>query len=169
MYPVFFGDFFSWLGSVGANISGNENADTDGDGQVSTEEAQTYFSKDIVFPSIFYSVENIFANKIPAFDVNFINPSVNPPTVVDNAADIREKVTGLSSDEASSTGAIGNIANQLQSAISNWYNALRILSLVAMLSILVYIGIRITLISTSAKEQAKYKVMLKNSSECHFY
>ena len=160
--PIFFGDFFSWLASVGANIGGNENADTEGDGQVSTEEAQTYFSKDIVFPSIFYSVENIFANKIPAFDVNFINPSVNPPTVVDNAADIREKVTGLSSDEVSSTEAIGNIASQLQSAIANWYNALRILSLVAMLSILVYIGIRITLVSTSAKEQAKYKVMLKD-------
>lgn len=164
--PWIFGDAFSWLSSLGANIGGSmgveQKEDLDGDGHTSTEEAQTYWSEDIVFPSIFYSVENIFANKIPAFDVNFINPSVNPPQVVDNAADIREQVTGETSEEASSTKAIGNIAKQIQSVISKWYNALRTLSLVAMLSVLVYLGIRITLASTSAKDQAKYKVMLKD-------
>lgn len=50
-------------------------------------------------------------------------------------------------------------ASDLQSTISSWYKTLRNLALVALLSILVYIGIRITL-SSVASDKAKYKQML---------
>lgn len=50
-------------------------------------------------------------------------------------------------------------AKQLQSTIASWYIALRNISLVALLSVLVYIGIRITL-SSVANEKAKYKTMM---------
>ena len=55
-----------------------------------------------------------------------------------------------------------SIASKLQSTIATWYNALRKIALVGLLSALVYVGIRIVLSSTSAKEKAKYKSMLKN-------
>ena len=50
----------------------------------------------------------------------------------------------------------------LQKAIATWYNVLRTIALVGLLSVLVYIGIRIVLTSTSAKDKAKYKNMLKD-------
>ena len=53
-------------------------------------------------------------------------------------------------------------AKKLQSVIATWYNALRRIALVGLLSVLVYIGIRIVLTSTSAKDKAKYKSMLKD-------
>lgn len=48
----------------------------------------------------------------------------------------------------------------LRSVVSKWYSALRTLALVILLSILLYIGIRIVLSSTSAEQKAKYKNML---------
>ncbi len=53
-------------------------------------------------------------------------------------------------------------AAALQSQVSKWYMALRTFALVGLLSVLVYIGIRIILNSGSAQNQAKYKNMLKN-------
>lgn len=53
-------------------------------------------------------------------------------------------------------------AAELQTNISKWYQALRLFALVGLLSVLVYIGIRIIIGSTSAQEKAKYKGMLKD-------
>ena len=53
-------------------------------------------------------------------------------------------------------------ARILQPIVASWYKALRRIALVGLLSVLVYIGIRIVLSSSSAKEKAKYKKMLKN-------
>lgn len=47
----------------------------------------------------------------------------------------------------------------LQRTISTWYKALRAIALVGLLSVLVYIGIRI-LISSTGQEKAKYKKMI---------
>ena len=55
-----------------------------------------------------------------------------------------------------------SLAFILQNPIATWYNALRRIALVGLLSVLVYIGIRIVLTSTSAKDKAKYKSMLKD-------
>ena len=52
-------------------------------------------------------------------------------------------------------------AGQLQSAVSSWYITLRNIALVALLSVLVYIGIRI-IISSTSNDKAKYKEMLGN-------
>ena len=54
---------------------------------------------------------------------------------------------------------IKSVANELKSTISSWYIVLRDLSLVALLSVLVYVGIRI-IISSTSKDKAKYKQML---------
>lgn len=50
-------------------------------------------------------------------------------------------------------------ALQLQKIISKWYKALRLVALVALLSVLVYVGIRI-IISSTGQEKAKYKKMI---------
>ena len=50
-------------------------------------------------------------------------------------------------------------AEQLQENISKWYNGLRLFALVGLLSVLVYMGIRI-IISSTGQEKAKYKKMI---------
>lgn len=57
------------------------------------------------------------------------------------------------------TKTLKSTAKQLQSAISNGYSFLRDIALVALLSVLVYIGIRIIISSTSS-DKAKYKQLL---------
>ena len=94
----------------------------------------------ITYPVIKLSPEMIFANKVELFNINFIS-KLNPD-------DYEVK----SDDTTSSIEA-------LRKTISGWYVAIRNLSLVAMLSILVYIGIRIVL-STTAENKAKYKQFL---------
>lgn len=61
-----------------------------------------------------------------------------------------------------STKTIKSTAKVLQNTIATFYNALRKIALVGLLSTLVYMGIRIVLGSTSAKDKAKYKSMLKD-------
>ena len=61
-----------------------------------------------------------------------------------------------------STKTIKSTAKVLQNTIATFYNALRRIALVGLLSTLVYMGIRIVLGSTSAKDKAKYKSMLKD-------
>ena len=50
----------------------------------------------------------------------------------------------------------------LKPTIASWYNALRKIALAGLLSALVYVGIKIIQTSSSAKEQSKYKNMLKD-------
>ena len=50
-------------------------------------------------------------------------------------------------------------SRKLQSSISTWYKTLRLIAIVGLLSVLVYVGIRI-LISSTGQEKAKYKKML---------
>lgn len=57
---------------------------------------------------------------------------------------------------------ISSPAKELQKNISKWYIALRTVALVGLLSVLLYIGIRIILSSASANDKAKYKNMLKD-------
>jgi len=91
-------------------------------------------------PNMLYCPENIFANKIPAFDVNFIHPN---------------KYTGVYGSTEKSYAA------RLAPTIATWYKAFRNISVVGLLCVLVYLGIRI-LIETSAQGKAKYKESLKN-------
>lgn len=68
-----------------------------------------------------------------------------------NLYEITENVTTYSHNSTAYT---------LRNVIATWYNAFRTFALVALLSVLVYIGIRIILSSSSAESKAKYKKML---------
>lgn len=85
-------------------------------------------------PFLLFTPDNIFSNKIAAFDINFIDPPSN-------------------------SGGQETISFSLRDTIATWYNALRTLALAVMLVVLVYVGIRM-MISSSASDKAKYKNML---------
>ncbi|MBQ8044589.1 MAG: hypothetical protein IJ272_10695, partial [Clostridia bacterium] len=70
-----------------------------------------------------------------------------------NNSDDQEKLEGI--------GKYVSTASKLQGTIASWYNALRRIALVGLLSVLVYVGIRIVL-SSSSQDKAKYKEMLKD-------
>ena len=88
-----------------------------------------------------YSItpQEIFSNKIPLLDADFFNPT-----------DSMELDDGTTMEST---------AYQLKDTVSNWYLILRDIALVALLSILVYVGIRI-IISTTSSDKAKYKQLL---------
>lgn len=96
-------------------------------------------------PNLLYSPEAIFSNSIAALDVNFLRP--NEYTSVQDTTEAEQH-----SESA---------AAQLQETIGSWYVAFRNIAIVALLTVLVYIGIRILISSTSA-DKAKYKEALRD-------
>ena len=97
-------------------------------------------------PIIKYSPEKIFANQVPGLDANFITPK-------EGITNVDGTVTQYTQEQKDRS-----IALQLQATIASWYNALRNLVIVGLLSVLLYVGIRIIL--SSATDKAKYKQML---------
>lgn len=99
-------------------------------------------------PNLLYCPENIFGNNIAMLDVNFLNPN--------------EYEQVLESQKGSSpVNEKKSIAGQLKNTIVSWYRSFRNLAIVALLSILVYLGIRI-LISSTAEDKAKYKQAIRD-------
>ncbi len=103
---------------------------------ISSKFSDRDFDNQIELPILGVTPDKIFSNKIPLLDVNIINPK-----------------TYENGKESS--------ASILQKTIASWYVGLRMLVIVAFLSALVYIGIRIILGSTG-QDKAKYKQMLND-------
>lgn len=95
-------------------------------------------------PNILYSPENIFANKIAALDANYINP--HEYSAVNNSQESEREATSF--------------AEAISPTIASWYKAFRNIAIVGLLSVLVYIGIRI--IIGSVVEKARYKERLQD-------
>lgn len=131
---------YSMLGETSPfmkDIGSGDYEDTAGEVTITTDEFidATFFGLNAInVPKITYTPEAIFSNKVPALDVNFINPSIQ------------------GNDER-------NVAVKLQPVIASWYVAIRTMSIVGLLSVLVYLGIRM-LLSSLAADRAKYKQML---------
>lgn len=96
-------------------------------------------------PNMLYSPENIFGNKIAVLDVNFLRG--NTYEAVSNTSDALKQAQSA--------------ASSISTTIAKWYKGFRNLAIVGLLSVLVYLGIRI-LISTAATDKAKYKESLKD-------
>lgn len=93
-------------------------------------------------PNILYSPENIFANKIAALDANYINP--HQYTAVNESESTQPK----------------SLAATVSPTIATWYKAFRNIAIVGLLSVLVYIGIRIVI--GTVTEKARYKERLQD-------
>ena len=119
--------------------------------------------EDLYLPAYSYSPEEIFKGNILLFNVDFFREPIaihqkthqeDGNTVVDYWYYIDEDGNEVKTSKQDS-------ANILQTTVSTWYNALRNIAIVIMLSILVYIGIRI-LLATVSSEKAKYLNMLRD-------
>ena len=105
----------------------------------------------IEIPVYQISPDKIFENKVLLFDVDFFNPKEDEP--------LRDRDGNVVKNSDGSVKYLQSTAKQLRTTVSNWYIILRDISVVALLSILVYVGIRI-LISSTSNDKAKYKQML---------
>lgn len=135
----------------------------------------TVFGDKFDLPWIQYTPYAIFANQVPLFDINFfdINARVNRykeelekfKEYKISDSDLYEQMGGdkrvESLEELIDQGSLGSSASILQKTVSEWYQKFRLIAIVMMLSILVYIGIRI-MISSSATSKAKYKELIKD-------
>ena len=143
----------------------------------------TGLSGEYELPTIQYTPFAIFSNKIPLFDINFFNPDIDNYNIEKAKEEISkikdnkiQTIKGLL-DEAISEGhnvetrtqekleednkKIQSSAAILQATVSRAYQTCRLIAVVGLLSILVYIAIRIILSST-APDKAKYKERLKD-------
>ena len=132
------------------NSENNENTGAQGSGSLTTvivagknlDRGWVPFDgdyDDIAVPNIIYCPELIFSNLVPALDINFLNPDPS-----------RYQSVEVGTEAPVSTGSA------LHEVVAAWYTAFRNIALVGLLSVLVYIGIRIV-ISSSAGEKAQYK------------
>ena len=80
--------------------------------------------------------------------------------IFDDVSDVEKDEPEKYYDDASDKSTVSG-KTSLRNTISGWYTALRTFSIVALLSVLVYVGIRMV-ISTIAQDKAKYKVMFKD-------
>ena len=96
-------------------------------------------------PNMLYSPETIFGNRIAALDVNFLR--ANKYTAISGSTEAKEQAQSS--------------ASSISSVIAKWYKGFRNLAIVGLLSVLVYLGIRI-LISTAATDKAKSKESLQD-------
>ena len=123
------------------------------------------FGDTIQVPNILYCPENIFANKIAVLDINFLNPNQyeaveyeeDGETPTSDAEDAAQSLTVRGEDPETGEGR----ENTLRYIISSWYKAFRNIAVVGLLIVLVYIGIR-TLISSTSSDKAKYKESLQD-------
>lgn len=76
-----------------------------------------------------------------------------------NKESLEDTLSKVGTGVTSGTKELKSTAAQLQSSISTWYKTLRMIAIVGLLSVLVYVGIRI-LISSTGQDKAKYKKML---------
>ena len=107
--------------------------------------------------------DNDFLHQIKVGEDNYITKNKYAICILDDGTtnNHRYYYSVASIDEADA-GTITSPAKELQKYISKWYIALRTIALVGLLSVLLYIGIRIILSSSSANDKAKYKNMLKD-------
>ncbi len=111
----------------------------DNTGELGENADEDFWKKKIDFPMIQISPELIFSNQIELLNIDFIsNPNKNQEYIIEDD---------------------GNITADLRTIIASWYVTLRTIAIVGSLSVLLYIGIRI-MISSSSSQKSKYKQMI---------
>lgn len=122
-----------------------------GVGYVVTQVTANAIPPTFKLPIFLLTPEAMLANEVPLLDVNFFSETRDGLITDADGNKYIETIT-----QTGQKIKMKSTALELRPTISKWYFALRNLAIVALLSILVYIGIRI-LISSSADDKAKYK------------
>lgn len=121
-----------------ANENADENANENEKDEVEALKRPASNDKKIIDDDRI-TVERIIYNQIPILDINIFNPT---------------EAAGKTLKE---DGALAII----RKTIATWYNVVRNVSIVAMLIVLLYLGIKLA-VSSVAKDKAQYKSMLVN-------
>ena len=137
-------DSGSWLVEGIDNVPADKLVDHTTNG-ISIDASFWPWNANYEIPNMLYAPETIFSNRISALDVNFIAPSTYTSV----------------QDEKRADNAAKSAAETLKEVISSWYKSFRNIAIVCLLSVLVYLGIRI-LISSTSVDKAKYKESLNN-------
>ena len=125
---------FGLTGHLDSAVDSNE-------GKVESDLRGYFKKKGIVdYPILQVSPEVIFANGVQFLDVNFVS-NLKPKS------------------EYRVTLEDQNVLETLRNVIAGWYVTLRTIAIVGLLSVLIYIGIRI-IISSTGQDKAKYKQRL---------
>ena len=111
---------------------------------------ESFTDSEIEIPLFSIGPEEIFEGQIPMFNVNFFDSKL-----LNAGRNRRQALESGTTEEATAEESRG----VLSIYISEWYYRLLMLAAIGMISVLVYIGIRI-LISARAADKAKYKQML---------
>lgn len=115
----------------------------------------------IKYPAYLYlTPESIFRNQIASLNPNFIN-AINMDGTLEKALGGDDDVVMDGKTSTSHADNVEKNLNVLRSTIAKWYVAIRNFTLVGLLSVLVYIGIRVV-ISSTASDKAKYKQMISS-------
>ena len=93
---------------------------------------------DVQYPNIRYTPEEIFLGKIDLLSIDFISGK------------------NYEGDTNQSSGWL-----EIRKVISQWYQVLRMVAIIGLLSVLIYTGIKV-MISANAKDKAKYKEWIMN-------
>ena len=96
------------------------------------------FLGSIQYPNIEYTPEEIFAGEIDLLSIDFISGRDSEGNPNDNDG-----------------------WNEIRVVISQWYQVIRMIAIIGLLSVLIYTGIKI-MISANAKDKAKYKEWVIN-------
>ncbi len=130
-------DSFDWMG----NIFGQE--DFSQAMLWASEYGKVMAQATYGIPVVRYSPEEIFSNEVPALDINFITPKEWEGDTQEQTDEMNER----------------SVTQALHEVVASWYVVLRNLAIVILLSVLLYVGIRMV-ISSTAGDKAKYKQML---------
>ncbi len=108
----------------------------------------------------YYYVKKTGTGEYQPYSITFLesNPDIESQLSIEYWFYIEDDGSIHNSDTHIKTSKV-NVALELQPIISQWYVALRNLAIILMLTILLYIGIRMMLTSVAA-EKSKYKQML---------
>lgn len=109
------------------------------------------------YPNMLYSPESIFGNKVGMLDVNFLNPNKYTSVLTGETVEYNEQAAENYEEQDRQISS----AAFLSPTIASWYRSFRNISVVGLLTVLVYVGIRI-LISSTASDKAKYKESLRD-------
>ncbi|MBR3254875.1 MAG: hypothetical protein IKF97_01405 [Clostridia bacterium] len=137
------------------------------DGNALSTFSQIDVPSEVNLPFYTYTPEEIFKGNIKLFNVDFFTTATKPKEGKNFYYYEDEKGEDLDIDGDGKTDTKGYMtskddsAEMLRNTVSRWYIALRNICIVGMLSVLIYIGIRMMLTSI-ASDKAKYKQMFKD-------
>ena len=138
--------------NLGFGVLGNKTREhevLDGEEIDYPVEIESFFLGAYKYPNLTYTPEEIFAGKIDLLSIDFITGKVARRD--SNGNIIRDSNGNVEYKDNSDTGW-----RDIRKVIASWYKVLRMIAIIGLLSVLIYMGIKIIL-SANAKEKAKYK------------